>query len=105
MDRDVAATVLGRDVWCAWCGARNVNPALHHRRLPGRVDHVQNVVAICHACHNGRRDSVHLSPAVAYERGLLVHSWDDPADVPIVLLDGGKVWLSAGGGYRSEGEG
>ena len=30
-----------------------------------------------------QHDWIHRNPAKAYEMGWLVHSWDDPADVPI----------------------
>lgn len=38
-----------------------------------------NLVSLCRTCHN----HVHANPAESYEEGWLVHSWSDPADVPL----------------------
>lgn len=40
---------------------------------------VANLVSLCRECHN----FIHQHPALAYETGFLVHSWDDPADIPL----------------------
>jgi hypothetical protein len=71
--------------------------AAHHRKLRshGRDDSLTNLVALHHMCHNLATDSVHLSPGPAYERGLMVRSWEDPAQVPLILRDGVAVLLGA----------
>jgi hypothetical protein len=52
----------------------------HHRKLRGHGDHSE---ANClHLCAVGHAE-VHADPAVSYLLGWLVHSWDDPAAVPL----------------------
>ena len=48
----------------------------HHRKLRKHrgCDCRENTLDACDPCH----DYVHLNPAVAYEHGWLLHSWDDP---------------------------
>ncbi len=38
-----------------------------------------NLVSLCRDCHSW----IHLHPAESYESGWLVHSWDDPAEIPL----------------------
>lgn len=38
-----------------------------------------NLVSLCRECHTW----VHANPAEAYRQGFLVHSWEDPAEIPI----------------------
>lgn len=40
---------------------------------------VSNLVSLCRTCH----DWVHAHPQEAYEGGFLVHSWEDPAEIPV----------------------
>lgn len=79
------ARPLPQDYWAA-----------HHRKLRshGRDDSLTNLVALHHSCHNLASDSVHLRPGPAYERGLLVRSWEDPAATPLIMRDGTSVLLS-----------
>lgn len=68
--------------WCELhCGRRAEHQ--HHRRLrsQGGQHTLANLVALCGRCHT----KIHANPAHSYEAGLLVHSWDDPADVPVGL--------------------
>lgn len=59
----------------------------HHRKVKGmggtsdneRNFGLANLISLCRDCHN----HVHANPAESYEKGWLVHSWDDPADVPL----------------------
>lgn len=48
----------------------------HHRKLRshGGGDEKANTLDVCGRCH----DWIHDHPAVAYGRGWLVHSWDEP---------------------------
>jgi hypothetical protein len=38
-----------------------------------------NLLDVCHSCHA----TIHARPAASYAAGLMVHSWADPADVPV----------------------
>lgn len=80
---------------CAWPLPEDYWAA-HHRKLRahGRDDRLCNLVALHHGCHNLNTDSVHLSPGRAYELGLLVRSWENPEEVPLILRDGRAVLLS-----------
>lgn len=53
----------------------------HHRKLrsQGGSDEPENLLRVCLACHH----QIHIFPARSYELGLLVHGWDDPAEVPV----------------------
>lgn len=65
---------------CVVCGeARAVHT--HHRKLrsQGGGDEATNTLRTCAACHL----AIHANPSESYARGLLVHSWADPADVRI----------------------
>ena len=65
---------------------------VHHRspkKMGGTKDEyiafgLANLVSLCRSHH----DWVHSNPAQAYKLGFLVHSWEDPAEVPIVLKPG-----------------
>lgn len=103
MDKKLRSQVLERDKWCWVCGLPNPDTAaVHHRKLrsQGGEDSLTNLIALCHACHNLATNSVHLNPGKSYDKGLLVHSWDDPADVPITQPDGATVYLLKDGGYE-----
>ena len=85
-----------RDPWCWVCGLPNGdNFAVHHRKLRkhGGQDEAANLIAVHHKCHNLGTGSIHLAPAWSYERGYLVHSWDEPGEVPILRPDGSWVLL------------
>lgn len=72
-------SIAGAGILCAACEAA---PAahMHHRKLrsQGGNDEPENLLPVCVECHTW----IHANPGAAYELGLLVHSWDDPADVP-----------------------
>lgn len=68
----------------------------HHRRMrsQGGGHHVANGLAVCSACHS----RIHATPSFSYERGFLVHGWEEPADRPVLrrgswslLYDDGTV--------------
>lgn len=66
---------------CVRCGYPYTQT--HHRKLRRHKDERPvNLVQLCVRCH----DFVHRNPASAYEQGLLVHSWDDPAEVPLRVV-------------------
>ncbi len=55
----------------------------HHRKLrsQGGTNDPDNLLGVCVLCHH----EIHAHPAVSYEHGWLVKSWDDPATVPVQL--------------------
>jgi hypothetical protein len=57
----------------------------HHRKLrsQGDMGTLDNGVSLCGSGTTGCHGWVHAHPAAAYRLGLLVHSWDDPAQVPV----------------------
>ena len=92
--------------YCLWCeGPLGNTWALHHRKLRkhGGPDEVSNFVALHHHCHNLGTASVHLNPAKAYERGFLVHSWDNHTQTPLVTASGATVLLHEDG-TQTQGE-
>lgn len=60
------------------CGGRRA-VHMHHRRRAGRLDFDANLLHLCLKCH----EWIHANPAESYLGGLLVHSWADPATVPV----------------------
>jgi hypothetical protein len=60
---------------------------VHHRKVRGMGGTsdpevsfgLANLVSLCRLCHT----ECHANPRESYEQGWLVHSWDDPAEVPI----------------------
>ena len=38
-----------------------------------------NLACLCPGCHT----FIHANPEYGYESGFLVHSWEDPAEIPI----------------------
>ena len=73
---------------CDCCGLWIPQDAFdcHHRQLRSRggKDVIENLVALRHQCHMW----VHEHPREATESGLMVHSWADPADIPVRRYDG-----------------
>ncbi|WP_288833730.1 HNH endonuclease [uncultured Corynebacterium sp.] len=67
---------------------------LHHRKLrkQGGEHTVENLVHICHHCHN----YLHAHPAIAYTNGWLVKSTKNPRDIP-VNRRGGFIMLTPDG--------
>lgn len=66
---------------CAVCGAFAHNG--HHRKLrsQGGDEKHWNIIRLCGSGTTGCHGLVHAHPELAYECGLLVHSWDDPREV------------------------
>jgi hypothetical protein len=56
--------------------------SMHHRKLRRFGDHrAENCIHLDRGCH----DWIHAHPFESYERGWLVRSTLDPADVPVEL--------------------
>lgn len=53
---------------------------MHHRKRAGRVNTEENLLHLCNDCHVW----IHANPEKSYGLGLLVHSWDNPAGVPVL---------------------
>jgi hypothetical protein len=54
---------------------------VHHRKLrsQGGTNDLANLLDVCRRCHA----TIHANPAASYATGLLVRSYDDPAQVPV----------------------
>jgi len=54
---------------------------VHHRKMrsQGGDNSEANLLHVCARCHL----TIHDGPAIAYEHGWLVHSWDEPSSVPV----------------------
>lgn len=65
---------------------------VHHRRPKGMggtsnsyiAFGMANLVSLCREHHSW----IHAHPEQGYKSGFLVHSWEDPADIPLVLKPG-----------------
>jgi hypothetical protein len=89
--------------YCEKCGKPLTETwALHHRKLRSRggKDTVSNLVALHHECHNTGTDSVHLNPSASNQAGLMVATWQDSEDTPLILPSGAIVLLTDDGSYR-----
>lgn len=79
--RDLVAGLEYED----WSQARRLHR--HHRKLrsQGGTDDPVNIMHVTPEQH----DWIHRNVGLSYELGWLVHSWDDPAEVPILA-----EWIS-----------
>lgn len=76
---------------------------IHHRKArhmggtsDPAINGLSNLVHLCQRCHamiESRRER-------AYDNGWLVHSWDDPAEVPFTVAGRGFL-LDEFGGYSA----
>lgn len=69
-----------------WCEARlevctGRATCRHHRKLrsQGGTDDATNTTDLCDRCH----EYVHANPLWAWSVGLIVKSWEDPAERPV----------------------
>lgn len=51
----------------------------HHRNRDRKDNRPVNLMRVCAFCH----DWIHNNVELAYQLGFLVHSWDDPAEIPV----------------------
>lgn len=57
-----------------------------------------NLILLCRSCHNW----VHGHPTESYKLGFLVHSWDDPEEVPVVK-SGARIYFRSDGTFERTG--
>jgi hypothetical protein len=63
-----------------WARCQERAAHIHHRKLRRNGDHsLSNLLHVCFACHT----LIHMAGGKAYERGWLVRSGDDPAEIPV----------------------
>jgi hypothetical protein len=64
----------------------------HHRKLrsQGGGDEAENLLSVCASCHR----EIHAQPAVSYDKGWIVYSWQDPALVKASLPEPGTALLA-----------
>jgi hypothetical protein len=80
---DVHARDDGRCVLCLNFTSL-ADAEIHHRKLKSRggIDEHPNLITLCPHCHHTR---VHRFPQWANAVGLMVPSWAEPADWPVLL--------------------
>lgn len=81
--KDVDLAVKTRsNLLCEACAASRADH-LHHRQLKsqGGKNTAENLLHVCWRCHNDIHVVRHDE---SYDRGLLVRSYAEPADVPVV---------------------
>ena len=61
------------------------------------MHNVENLILLCGTGTTGCHGWVHNHPAESYEAGWLVHSWDEPLEVPVRSWRG-LLLLDADGG-------
>jgi hypothetical protein len=83
----LSVTLRGRvcvnaDGQCQACGQPCPDGVVHHRkqRSLGGTDDPTNLAWLHPLCHAAVHDNVSRS----HDLGLLVHSWDDPASIPVL---------------------
>ena len=111
-DRATRRIVLERDGWsCAGCGAPVGQPgtwwSMQHRvARRHRPDNTPvNLVSLCGSAVTGCHFIAEQRTAGYHERGLWLHSWEDPAEVPVMYAtaDGGMTrWLRPDGSLAAE---
>lgn len=89
---------------CEVCGtARATNYQHRKNRSQAGEWSVVNGLDVCGSGTTGCHGWIHANPTKSYERGWMVHSWDDPANVP-VRIGCHLVFLTPTGGYRGVAE-
>ena len=82
--------------------------SLHHRKLKGRKvpksewDLVENIVLLCGSGTTGCHGWAHHNRPEAERTGWIVPSWENPASVPMVTLNGQTLWFDTKGGQSQE---
>lgn len=92
---------------CERCGTANATRwSLHHRKPRGMggtkdpmINSPANLLLLCGSGTEGCHGWIEWNRAAAYDAGLLVHRYDDPASMPVRLVYG-MVILGDGGGVQ-----
>lgn len=102
----IREALLERDAWlCVRCGVpvRGRVWSPQHRRPAGsggssdpELSSLWNLLTLCGSPTTGCHGWVETHRADSYDTGWLVHSWQKPSEVP-VLLHGELSWLTEGG--------
>jgi 5-methylcytosine-specific restriction protein A len=90
--------------YCEYCGMKVSFAQYHHRRprgMGGSKDPLTGSAANCLLLHPNCHATIESLREVAFQNGWLVHSWEDPRDVPVRIgnvmvrlgVDGRKVVL------------
>lgn len=84
---------------CARCGVYiydGMMASVHHRKLKSRGGEstVENLVLLCGSGTTGCHGWCHANVEVAQHEGWIVHSWENPAEVPVFPTTGGAFYLS-----------
>ncbi len=77
--------VWARSGYNCECGCGRLASMIHHRRLrsQGGRHELANLLHLNYLCHA----DIHANPERSYALGMLVHSWADPADVPVTTSE------------------
>jgi hypothetical protein len=74
---------------CERCAAARATNFQHRQaRGQGGPWTASNGLDVCGSGTTGCHGYMHAHPAESYERGWSVHSWDDPAEVPVLTAQG-----------------
>ena len=106
------AVVMRGGFRCEICGGslQGVDGmSIHHRKPRGmggttdiKINSAANLMAICGSGTTGCHGWLESHREVAYEKGWLVHRYDDPAEIPVEVKQGAikaVVLLDEHGGY------
>ena len=92
---------------CVRCGVdlRGRMASRHHRKLRSRCSGPElhspsNLILLCGSGNTFCHGWVHAHPEQATQLGLMVHSWDNPAQVPVKTFRDGWIQLNNDGSYQ-----
>jgi hypothetical protein len=93
-----SCVVCGRRITGDWPGASRHHRLPRSHKFPG-LHLPSNLILVCGSGDTGCHGRIHANPAWAYERGFLLHSWQDPLKTPLrhckygeLLIDDEGFW-------------